>query len=340
MQEIKTILCSIMLFFSLTFTYSQNKINKLFESQETLALKLSFSNKKVKKTNDSTYIDTELYYKTESSEWVSFPLNLRARGNFRRNTCYFPPIKMKISKSVSKETLFKGNKKLKLVLPCKNEKDLNDNIIKEYLAYKLYEIISPYHFQTRLVDIQFREVKGKKAKDFELKGFLIEDDKKVAKFHDGKVFERFIHPLAMDADTSVQNALFQFMIGNTDFSVAYQHNGKLLYIDKKILPLPYDFDMSGLVNASYSVANETLGITSVTQRVYRGFKRDESLMQKIRQQFLDKKNEIIDTVKSLEKEFDIAKEYSQALSFVESFFKIIESDASFKSKILMKARTK
>ena len=128
-----------------------------------------------------------------------------------------------------------GNKKLKLVLPCKNEKDLNDNIIKEYLAYKLYEIISPYHFQTRLVDIQFREVKGKKAKDFELKGFLIEDDKKVAKFHDGKVFERFIHPLAMDADTSVQNALFKFMIGNTDFSVAYQHNGKLLYIDKKIL---------------------------------------------------------------------------------------------------------
>ena len=98
--------------------------------------------------------------------------------------------------------------------------------------------------------------------------------------------------------------------------------------------------MSGLVNASYSVANETLGITSVTQRVYRGFKRDESLMQKIRQQFLDKKNEIIDTVKSLEKEFDIAKEYNQALSFVESFFTIIESDASFKSKILMKARTK
>ena len=130
------------------------------------------------------------------------------------------------------------------------------------------------------------------------------------------------------------------MIGNTDFSVAYQHNGKLLYIDKMILPLPYDFDMSGLVNASYSVANETLGITSVTQRVYRGFKRDESLMQKIRQQFLDKKSEIIDTVKSLEKEFDISKEYDQALSYIESFFTIIESDVNFKSKVLMKARTK
>ena len=124
MQEIKTILYTILFVFSISISYSQNKINKLFEKQDILPLKLSFSNKKVKKTNDSTYIDTDLYYKNESDEWISFPLNLRARGNFRRKTCYFPPIKMKISKSVSKETLFKGNKKLKLVLPCKNEKEL------------------------------------------------------------------------------------------------------------------------------------------------------------------------------------------------------------------------
>jgi len=340
MQVIKPFLFVSAMILSFSLTYGQTKINKLFSSKEKLSLKLTFSNKDVKKTNDSTYIDTDLFYKSETGDWIDFPVGLRARGNFRRNTCYFPPIKMKISKSDSKETLFQGNKKLKLVLPCKIEKDLNDNILKEFIAYKLYGHISPYHFKTRLVDIQFREVKRKKHKDYQLTGFLIEDDKKVAKFHEGKVFERFIHPLAMDAETSVQNALFQYMIGNTDFSVAYQHNGKLLYVNKKILPLPYDFDMSGLVNASYSVANETLGIERVTDRVYRGFKRDEAVLQKIREQFLSKKTEILETVKSFENEFDNPKEYAEAFSYINSFFTIIESDANFKSKIIMKARTK
>ncbi|MDG2396148.1 MAG: hypothetical protein P8M03_00640 [Flavobacteriaceae bacterium] len=342
MQVIKSILLILfVIIFSNANVFSQNETTKLFSNSDALSMKLSYSNKNMKrKTNDSTYIDTDLFYKSEDGSWVNFPVSLRARGNFRRATCYFPPIKMKIKKSNSNSTLFEGNKKLKLVLPCKIEKDLNDNILKELIAYKLYEHISPYHFKTRMVNIEFREVKGKKFKDHQLKGFLIEDDKKVAKLHDGKVFERFIHPLAMDAETSIQNALFQFMIGNTDFSVAYQHNGKLLYIDKKIMPLPYDFDMSGLVNASYSVPNETLGINSVTQRVFRGFKRDDSEVQKIRQQFLDKKASILETVKSFEGDFDNPKEYSEALSYIESFFTIIESDANFKSKVLMKARTK
>ena len=144
----------------------------------------------------------------------------------------------------------------------------------------------------------------------------------------------------MDAETSIQNAMFQFMIGNTDFSVAYQHNGKLLYIDKKILPLPYDFDMSGLVNASYSVANETLGIDRVTQRVYRGFKRDESELNKIRNQFIDNKEKILGIISKHENLFDSEKEYKEAYTFVESFYNVIENESTFKSEIVNKARTK
>ena len=154
------------------------------------------------------------------------------------------------------------------------ESNNNDNIEQELLAYKLYEKISPYHFKTRKVKITMLEQKGKKIKEHSLDGFLIEDDNLVADRFEGKVFERYIHPLAMDADSSVKNAFFQFMIGNTDFSVAYQHNGKLLYIDKKIIPLPYDFDMAGLVDASYATVNTSLGISSVKDRVYRGFKRE------------------------------------------------------------------
>ena len=135
-----------------------------------------------------------------------------------------------IKKDQYKETIFDGNKTMKLVLPCKIESENNDNIIQEFIAYKIYEQISPYHFKTRRVNIDFTEPKGKKkVKTFKLKGFLIEDDKRVSQRHESRVFERFVHPMAMDHLTSVHNAFFQYLLGNTDFSVAYQHNGKLMY---------------------------------------------------------------------------------------------------------------
>ena len=209
------------------------KSDLLYADQSPLEIKLSYSNKEMdRNTDDSTFIKTPMQFFHEE-KWSSMEVKLRARGNFRRNTCYFPPIKMKIKKDQRSGTIFDGNKSLKLVLPCKIESENNDNILQEFIAYKIYEKISPYHFKTRRVNVDFDEIRGKKTKNFKLKGFLIEDDKLVAKRHEGKVFERFVHPLGMEHTTSVQNALFQFLLGNTDFSVAYQHNGKLLYVDKK-----------------------------------------------------------------------------------------------------------
>ena len=90
---------------------------------------------------------------------------------------------MKIKKDQYKGTIFDGNKTMKLVLPCKIESENNDNILQEFIAYKIYEKVSPYHFKTKRVNIDFTEIRGKKTKSFELKGFLIEDDKRVAKRH-------------------------------------------------------------------------------------------------------------------------------------------------------------
>ena len=169
---------------------------------------------------------------------------------------------------------------------------------------------------------------------------MIEDDKLVAKRFDGKVFERFIHPLAMDAQSSVENAFFQYLIGNTDFSVAYQHNGKLLYIDKKIIPLPYDFDMSGLVDASYATVNTTLGIKSVTDRVYRGFKRDESVMKAVREHYISKKNDMMAAIDAMAPEFDSSKELDATKEFVSSFYEVLADDKKFTKQIVEKVRTK
>ena len=321
------------------------KVTRLFGSQEILPIKLNYSNKDIKRnTNDSTFVKTDLSFKQEDGTWNTFEVDLRARGNFRRRTCYFQQIKIEIKKSVAKETLFQGNKKLKLVLPCLKRYDMNDNIVKEFMAYKLFEIISPYHLKTRMVSVDFTETRGKKTLNHKLKGFLIEDDKKVANRFNGKVYKGKMHPLGMDPITSVRCSFFQYMIGNTDFSTAFQHNQKLIYVNKKVHPVPYDFDMCGLVDASYAVVSliqkEQFPITEVTERIYRGFKRDRKIFEQIRNEYLNNKAQFFEIIDSFEQDFDNPKEFATARKYIAEFFVVLESTSKFNNKIISAGRTK
>jgi hypothetical protein len=73
-------------------------------------------------------------------------------------------------------------------------------------------------------------------------------------------------------------SVFQYMVGNTDYSMlkgegeeACCHNLRLLDKGEGYIPVPYDFDFAGLINATYAAPAESLGIRGVTQRLYRGF---------------------------------------------------------------------
>lgn len=343
----------ILLFLAFNFaTFGQDTtsteakdISKLFRSQEILPLKLSYSHKNIKeKTKDSTFIQTELSYSEELDVWKSIPVELKTRGNYRLNNCYFPPVKMKMSKNDVKGTLFKGSRSLKLVLPCMLEKNKNDYIINEYLAYKVYEIVGDYHFKVRLVSIDFAEEKGNKIKEHDLKGILIEDPDDMAKRYDGQILDRNFHPLAMDALSSVQNSFFQYLVGNTDFSTAVQHNEKLLFSGNKVIPVPYDFDMSGFVNTSYAVVSqigdEQLDLYSVRERLYRGFKRDLSIIEGVRQVYIAHKMEIVHLINSMEGQFDDKKNYESTIRYVNDFFEVLSDDDKFKREIINHLRTK
>ncbi len=322
-----------------------NQVTELFLTNDPLPLKLSYSNKVLRReTNDSTYIDSEIVYMTSDESWKTLEVKIRARGNYRRENCYFPPVKVKIKKSVSAGTLFEGNKKLKLVLPCALQKNANDKVLKEYMAYKLYELVSPYHYNTRLLQVDFTDEKGQKVKSYSIKGFFMEDIDKVKDRCNGKQIKRSIHPMEQDDLNSVRNDFFQFMIGNTDYSSAYRHNEKLLFVDGNIIPVPYDFDMSGLVDASYAVVSqvqgEVLSITDVTQRLYRGFKRDPSTYQAVRNEFLNNKIKMLTIVNDLESSFDDPKEFTKARNFINDFFDVLSNEVLFKKQILNVARLK
>jgi len=321
-------------------------VTPLFSTDEPLPIKLRYSNRQVRKeTNDSTYLESVMAYEDVDGQWKSLDIKLRARGNFRREYCYFPPLKLKIKKKIGKGTLFEGNKELKLVFPCQLTKHSHDYVLKEYLAYKLYEVVTPFHFKTRAVSLELTEIKGKNEKIHQLMGFLIEDIDKVAARHGARKLKRSVHPLQQDNICSVQNDFFQYMIGNTDYSVAYQHNEKLIFVtDRKAIPIPYDFDMSGLVNANYAVVsqvqNETLSITKVTQRLFRGFKRNESVYEFIRQDFLGKRAQMMQIVDDIAPRFQDPRQFQLARKFIEEFFVVLQNDGRFQKEILAVARVK
>lgn len=324
-------------------TNNNNKATLLFQNQAPLSIRLNFSIKNIKKnTNDSTYLSSNLYYKNNVAAWDSLPIKLRARGNSRRKKCYYVPLKLKLKKQLTKGTDFEGNKKLKVVLPCLLGPHNNDLVVKEYMAYKLFEIISQVHIKTRLINIELIEDKVGRIKDHNLVGILLEDIDNVSKRLNGNEIKRRIWPLQQDDLASIRYCFFQFLIANTDFSTKYGHNSKLIFVDNKIVPVPYDFDMSGLVDASYAVVsnvqNLELEISNVTQRTYKGYKRHDALFEEIRRELINHKFKIFELVDGLEKYFQSQNQFSKSKDFISDFFEIIEDDKRYEKQIVNRAR--
>jgi hypothetical protein len=324
--------------------YAQGEKQQLFEAGAPLEISLKVSIREVEDTKqDSIYLPGILYFRQTGGNTDSIKAGLKSRGNFRLNACYFPPLWIKFNKKDIKGTIFEGNKKLKLVLPCYKQKGSNELVVKEYLCYKLFELVSPYYFKTRLVNIDFTEIKRKKEEHFPIAGFLIEDLSATAKRLHAKALERTkLHPVALQDTATVRFALFQYMISNVDMSSVYQHNTKLIQLDRgDYISLPYDFDFSGLVNAPYSFVpepgGEKLGTEDVRERLYRGFCQSEEVTQFVRRQFLAKKDAILSCADAFKKELS-EDDLSEIKDFLQDFFDILSNDSSFRDNITAQCR--
>jgi hypothetical protein len=319
----------------------QSRETALFADNSPLDIKLKISIKDVKAIkNDTIYTSSVMHYKV-GDKWDSMKIDIRARGNYRRKECYYPPLRIKIKKGAAKGTIFEGNKSLKLVMPCRISKD-NTLIMKEFLCYKMYEPITKYTFSTRLVNIDFTDEGNKKSKQANLIGFFIEDDDLVAKRNNGKVVENLnLHPKYLEDSSAARHDIFQYMIANTDWSTTFLHNAKVIQLTdtKKYVPLAYDFDMAGFVNAPYATADPSLNLTSVQQRLFRGFCRSEDIFQAIRKEYLNKETLIMAELDKYKSSFE-PKDYNAIVKYMDEFFDTFKSDAKFRSEIIGKCRNK
>ena len=231
-------------------------------------------------------------------------VRLRTRGIYRKNYCSMPPFWLNIKNSGIYSYNLNRVNKIKIVTNCMNPDHFQDYLMKEYLIYKMYNIVSPYSFRVRLLKITYIDT-GRDNKTTEKWGFAIEPEEMLAKRLNGYMVEdknigmKTMNPSVMDV-----LAMFQYMIGNGDYSVAGMHNIKIIILNSPgptgFVPIPNDFDYTGIVNARYAVPGEKLGISSVTDRYFLGPCRSDEFFEMALQDLKDLEKDFLDLVQPFE----------------------------------------
>ena len=249
--------------------------NDLFSNDDILEIVISGNMDELMddRGENPQYHPFRITYSDKLSGTNSIDISIRARGHFRKmkENCTYPPMRLNFSDSeISPVSYFFDQEKIKLVTPCKDEK----YVLREYLVYKIYNLVTDTSFQARLVHVTYHDTKKNKMTE-PMYGVLLEDEDKMAERLGSISVEREgLRPESVDPVRFMEMAVFEYLIGNTDWSIQYLQNIKLL-VDKDStgfpIPVPYDFDHAGIVSAPYARPVEQLKMSTVRERRYRGY---------------------------------------------------------------------
>jgi hypothetical protein len=276
-----------------------------------------------------------LSYVSASAERVTLSVEVRARGGWRRveMRCTYPPLFIDFSTQEVEGTLFEGQFSLPLTTHCFSRRiDSVKNVLKEYLAYRIYRLFSEKSISARLARVTYRD-KSAKTEPKPFPAFFTEHFESVAARNNSKLFQAsYISAALLDPMESTTLALFQYLIGNTDWSMITGHNTVPLRArDGTVSILPFDFDFSGLVNARYAGPPPKLPIRRVTQRLYRGFCYPGLDWDSAFRPFIGRKAQVFGLTDEIAEWSESSAR--QARSFIEGFYSTLESPKKRRKRI-------
>lgn len=292
------------------------------------------------------YLPGQWTYTNAEGESQRLDVSIRTRGLFRREYCQLPPLQLNFKKGQVKKTLFAGQNKLKVVSPCQDGAKSQQHVVLEYLAYRTFEILTEKSFGTRLVRLSYVDSDDKMPPWTDLV-FVIEDDNDMAKRLDlvrlKVVSNRFDQ---MDHSTTALTELFQLLIANNDYSVLQSaegreccHNSEILALKDNAdvrIPVPYDFDLSGIVDTQYAAPPSFLTTRFVTTRYYRGLCQPPGVLEDAIAHVQSKREEILGLFTN-SKELE-PKTRKKTLKFIGDYFEILDNPGKLKREIVDRCR--
>ncbi|OFY63830.1 MAG: hypothetical protein A2V64_08190 [Bacteroidetes bacterium RBG_13_43_22] len=270
---------------------------RLFEDEDLLEITLRFDLSTYFRTKPKKeFLKANLTLHLSETDSISRDIRMKTRGIFRNSFCVFAPIELNFKKTDFGYSDLDSITKLKLVTQCKSGSINKEYILKEYLAYKLFNVLTDTSFRVRLLAINYIDTE-KKRKPIQHYGIFIEPLEMLTTRTNSyqvkslNLTQKNIVPYIMD-----RMAIFNYMIGNYDWSIPGQHNVKIirpLTIDPSGLgiSIPYDFDWTGLVNPSYALPVEETGLESVRERLFTGVCRSREVFLKRLEIFSAKKED-------------------------------------------------
>jgi hypothetical protein len=267
---------------------------------------------------------------------------LRTRGAFRLDPahCSFPPLRLDVDGSDAAGTVFDGQDDLKIVSSCRpGRASYDEAVVTEYLAYRAYALLTDRSYRVRPARLTFIDTSGTDPAETRL-GFFIEDDEALAARHGSAVFDleagRNLPASAFDPATTTMTAVFEYMIGNTDWSDVAGHNVQIFDRGGVALAVPYDFDFSGLVDAPYATADPDFGLRSVRERYYRGWCASAITTSHVLARFREARAQ----VRGL---YEVASGVSEEtririLAYLDEFYDTIETDERAERRFLRDCR--
>jgi len=312
---------------------------KFFESAELLHVNLTVNMRTMMKKKEGLSYPATFALKMEDGSTVAEPVMLEVRGKYRKDNCYLPPLKISFKQPGA--TLLRELGSLKLVNPCNvGTRENREYLLKEYLAYKLYNLVTDQSFRVRLLHITYID-SARNKKVHEEYAFLIEDMKDMARRNGCVERKRAVaYSEAAERSALTRLTLFEYMIANSDWSIAAKHNIRLMVSkeDTNAVPIavPYDFDHAGLVKTDYALPPPALPINDVTQRFYRGFPRSMEELNEAAALYLQKKDSMLAMVQA----FELLTPHTrkEMVKFLREFFDVLSEQKTIRNEFFINAR--
>ena len=274
-------------------------------------------------------------YTDETGAEVELAVQIEPRGDFRKEkrNCSFPPLRLNVRTRNMVGTVFEGEDRLKLVTPCREGRSAyQEYVFKEYFAYLIFNELSPVSFRVRLLDLTYVDSEGERDSIREF-AFLIEDDERMAARNDATMGTlEMLDPRGSDLEYAHLVAIFQFMIGNTDWTSFEIRNVELIRTsDLRYMTVPYDFDFSGLVNARYATPDPSFSIRDVRDRLFRGFCLGIESQGPIMEHFNERREAIEGAVRGVVEAPESA--VRGALQYLGTFYEVLNAPGSWRRQV-------
>lgn len=312
---------------------------KFYDSDEPFPVTLTLNVKRIRgdKDDKAPWRDATITYTPPGGTTPEvLPLKLKTHGIWRLKNCDFPPIRLDFSKDNTKKTIFAGLNKPKLTNFCRDDDTYEQYVLQELQAYRIYWTLTHNSHAVRALRITYVDSASGKPLTTRY-AFIAEDPGRMSARLGGKILDiKGAGPDDMQPDAMVLAGLFEYLIGNTDFSMSALHNVELFARNDGNDPIPVarDFDFSGLVNARYATPDGRLKIRTVRDRLYRGYCAPDSSYAKVFALFDARKDAIYslyhDKVGSLMQ----PKLVDETTKYLDDFYKTIDNPKNAKSDII------